>query len=54
MKSNALAVEYENYDLELKSLDKTIYAQELIVDNNNKYLEAGEFLKSLKSLEDEI
>jgi len=54
MKSTALAVESENYDLELKSLDKTIYAQELIVDNNNKYLEAGEFLKSLKSLEDEI
>jgi hypothetical protein len=47
-------VETENFDLEIKSLDKTIYAQELIVDNNTKYLEAGEFIKSLKSLEDEI
>jgi len=46
--------ETENFDLEIKSLDKTIYAQELIVDNNAKYVEAGEFLKSLKGLEDEI
>ncbi len=54
MNTMTSTTEPENVDLEIKSLNKTIYAQELIVDNNNKYLQAGEFLKSLKGLEDEI
>lgn len=51
---NTIIPTKENLVLEEKSLEKSIYAEGLIIKDNDMYVKAGEFLKGLKSLEDEI